>query len=50
MTSPIARQPLLPISQPCRKHTSLGRWRFRYDIIEKIVLLGYCGLRREDAY
>jgi hypothetical protein len=29
---------------------SLGRWRFRYDIIERIVLLGYCGLRREDTY
>lgn len=29
---------------------SLGRWRFRYDIIERVVLLGYCGLRREDTY
>jgi hypothetical protein len=29
---------------------SLGRWRFRYDIIERVVLLSYCGLRREDTY
>jgi len=29
---------------------SLGRWRFRYDIFDKVVLLGYCGLRREDTY
>ena len=29
---------------------SFGRWRFRYDIIERIVLLTYCGLRREDTY
>jgi hypothetical protein len=29
---------------------SLGRWRFRYDIIERIVLVSYCGLRREDTY
>jgi hypothetical protein len=29
---------------------SLGRWRFRYDILGQIVLLGYCGLRREDTY
>ncbi len=29
---------------------SLGRWRFRYDIFDEIVLLGYCGLRRESTY
>ena len=29
---------------------SLGRWRFRYDILDQVVLLGYCGLRREDTY
>jgi hypothetical protein len=29
---------------------SLGRWRFRYDVLGGIVLLGYCGLRREDTY
>jgi hypothetical protein len=29
---------------------SLGRWRFRYDIIGRLVLLTYCGLRREDTY
>jgi hypothetical protein len=29
---------------------SLGRWRFRYDIIGRVVLLTYCGLRRESAY
>ena len=29
---------------------SLARWRFRYDIIGQVVLLGYCGLRREDTY
>lgn len=29
---------------------ALGRWRFRYDIFGKDVLLGYCGLRREDTY
>jgi len=29
---------------------SLGRWRFRYDILGQVVLLGYCGLRREDTY
>ncbi len=29
---------------------SLGRWRFRYDIIDRVVLLTYCGLRREDTY
>ncbi len=29
---------------------SLGRWRFRYDIIGQKVLLGFCGLRREDTY
>jgi hypothetical protein len=29
---------------------SLGRWRFRYDIIGQVVLLTYCGLRREDTY
>lgn len=29
---------------------SLGRWRSRYDILGQVVLLGYCGLRREDTY
>jgi hypothetical protein len=29
---------------------SLGRWRFRYDITDKLVWLHYCGLRREDTY
>jgi hypothetical protein len=28
----------------------LRRWRFRYDIIGQVVLLGYCGLRREETY
>ena len=28
----------------------LGRFRFRYDIYEREVLLLYCGLRREDTY
>ena len=26
------------------------RWRFRYDIIDQVILLSYCGLRREDTY
>lgn len=29
---------------------SLGRWRFRYDISGRNVILHYCGLRREDTY
>ena len=29
---------------------SLGQWRFRYDIAGQVVLLDYCGLRREDTY
>jgi hypothetical protein len=29
---------------------SIGRWRFRYDIMGKVVLLAYCGLRREETY
>ncbi len=29
---------------------TLGRWRFRYDIIKQDVVLHYCGLRREDTY
>ena len=29
---------------------SLGRWRFRYDIFDREVILQYCGLRREDTY
>lgn len=28
----------------------LGRWRFRYDIDEREVLLKRCSLRREDTY
>ena len=27
-----------------------GRFRFRYDIAEREVVLLYCGLRREDIY
>jgi mRNA-degrading endonuclease RelE of RelBE toxin-antitoxin system len=27
-----------------------GRFRFRYDVTGKDVLLHYCGLRREDTY
>jgi hypothetical protein len=29
---------------------SLGRWRFRYDISGREVILHYCDLRREDTY
>jgi hypothetical protein len=29
---------------------ALGRWRFRYDILRQVVLLSYCGLRREETY
>jgi len=29
---------------------SLGRFRFRYDIHDKKVVLQYCSLRREDTY
>jgi hypothetical protein len=29
---------------------SLGRWRFRYDIVGQVVALHFCGLRREDTY
>ena len=29
---------------------SLGRWRFRYDIVGQVAALHYCGLRREDTY
>ncbi|MBI4459392.1 MAG: hypothetical protein HY648_04965 [Acidobacteria bacterium] len=28
----------------------LGRWRFRYDIYGREVVLTYCGLRREETY
>jgi mRNA-degrading endonuclease RelE of RelBE toxin-antitoxin system len=28
----------------------LRRWRFRYDIHGREVVLHYCGLRREDTY
>ena len=28
----------------------LGRFRFRYDIAGREVVLVYCGLRREDTY
>ena len=28
----------------------LGRWRFRYDVDERTVVLHYAGLRREDTY
>ena len=29
---------------------SLGRFRFRYDIHGREVVLQFCGLRREDTY
>lgn len=29
---------------------SLGRWRFRYDIYGRGVVLHYCGLRQEKTY
>jgi hypothetical protein len=29
---------------------SLGRFRFRYDVYGREVVLQYCGLRREDTY
>jgi hypothetical protein len=29
---------------------TLGPWRFRFDILDQVVLLSYCGLRREDTY
>lgn len=29
---------------------ALGRWRFRFDIQGKEVVLQHCGLRREDTY
>ncbi len=29
---------------------ALRRFRFRYDIYDKDVILQYCGLRREDTY
>jgi hypothetical protein len=28
----------------------LGRYRYRYDIESREVILYYCGLRREDTY
>lgn len=28
----------------------LGRWRFRYDIARREVVLHYCSLRQEDTY
>jgi mRNA-degrading endonuclease RelE of RelBE toxin-antitoxin system len=28
----------------------LGRWRFRYDVVGRDVVLHYCGLRREETY
>ena len=28
----------------------LARWRFRYDIISREIILHYCGLRRENTY
>jgi hypothetical protein len=28
---------------------AVGRWRFRYDILGQVILLSYCGLRREDT-
>jgi hypothetical protein len=29
---------------------ALGRWRFRFDFMEKTVILKHCGLRRENTY
>jgi len=29
---------------------AIGRWRLRYDIYDREVVLQYCGLRREDTY
>lgn len=29
---------------------SIGRFRFRYDVYGREVVLQYCGLRREDTY
>lgn len=29
---------------------AIGRFRFRYDIDDRDVILHYCGLRREDTY
>ncbi|MBI1853569.1 MAG: hypothetical protein HYR85_24800 [Planctomycetes bacterium] len=29
---------------------ALGRFRFRYDIYGRDVVVSYCGLRREDTY
>jgi hypothetical protein len=29
---------------------ALGRWRFRYDIYHREVVLVYCGLRSEKTY
>ena len=28
----------------------LGRWRIRYDIYRREVVLHYCGLRQEETY
>ncbi len=28
----------------------MGRWQFRYDIMGQVVVLHYCGLRREETY
>ena len=28
----------------------ISRWRFRYDILERVVYLKACSLRREDTY
>jgi hypothetical protein len=29
---------------------SLGRFRFRYDVYGRDIVVSYCGLRREDTY
>ncbi len=34
----------------CQFRLRTGRFRIRYDIIEREVVLQYCGLRREDTY
>ena len=33
-----------------RYRIRMGRFRFRYDILEKVVYLKACSLRREDTY
>jgi hypothetical protein len=39
----------IPVGEGQRR-LSLSRFRFRYDIYEREVVLHYCGLRREETY